>query len=197
MCAPPACLPINLTLQDSQLCISRTRAKASEFLSFNKMCSAHNCQVSDFGLSRTILVDNFLQTATKGTITHMPPEVLQDGLLSPSTDVYSFGIMLWEMISGGFPFNAMGQKDIMLAVVGGFRPPMPTFITPNIWALIQQCWDGDYKKRPNFASISRVLQSMESKIVMYSFIFLLECTRGIHLLLRIYSFIRQTLCCDQ
>lgn len=141
---------------------------------------AHDCQVSDFGLSRTVPINTFLQTATLGTVTHMPPELLEDGLLGPSADVYSFGIMLWEMISGGFPFQAMGQHDIVVSVVRGVRPPMPTFVTTTLWALIQQCWDGDHQKRPSFISIVGVLQSMTSEIVLYSLVFLDKTCMCLH-----------------
>lgn len=107
-----------------------------------------------------IPINTFLQTATLGTITHMPPELLRDGILAPSADIYSFGIMLWEMISGGFPFQGMSQHDIILAVVGGTRPTMPRFIPRDLWTLIQDCWHEDHFRRPSFTTVVGVLQGL-------------------------------------
>lgn len=56
-------------------------------------------QVADFGLSRQAECDS-VDTDTYGTVTHMPPELLMEGKLTKSADVYAFGVLLWEMYSG-------------------------------------------------------------------------------------------------
>ena len=58
------------------------------------------CKVGDFGLSRFLAEDTHIETFTCGTITHMPPEVLKGGVLTPAADVYSFAILLWELLTG-------------------------------------------------------------------------------------------------
>lgn len=58
------------------------------------------CKVSDFGLSRFLAEDTHLETFTYGTITHMPPELLKGGILTPSADVYSFAVLIWELLTG-------------------------------------------------------------------------------------------------
>ena len=56
-------------------------------------------QVADFGLSRQAGCDS-VDTDTYGTVTHMPPELLMEGKLTKSADVYAFGVLLWELYTG-------------------------------------------------------------------------------------------------
>lgn len=56
-------------------------------------------QVADFGLSRQA-ESQTVDTDTYGTVTHMPPELLMEGKLTKSADVYAFGVLLWEMYTG-------------------------------------------------------------------------------------------------
>lgn len=60
------------------------------------------CKVGDFGFSRLAINSTHIQTFTCGSVRAMPPEVLKDGFLTPAADVYSFGILLWELLRGGF-----------------------------------------------------------------------------------------------
>lgn len=63
------------------------------------------CKVGDFGMSRPLTqIKTHISTFTAGTISHMPPEVLRDGILTPATDVFSFGMILWELMAGKLPF---------------------------------------------------------------------------------------------
>ncbi|GMH40873.1 hypothetical protein BSKO_08777 [Bryopsis sp. KO-2023] len=118
------------------------------------------CKISDFGLSRTVPINTFLQTATLGTITHMPPELLRDGILGPAADVYSFGIMLWEMLSGNIPFKGQGHHDIILGVVAGSRPAMPNNVPRGMSALIEDCWRENHLRRPTFVHVIGRLQGI-------------------------------------
>jgi hypothetical protein len=62
---------------------------------------AVTAKISDFGLSRAMgSAVSHLSTNTVGTVTHMPPELLCSGQLRPAADVYSFGIMLWQVRQG-------------------------------------------------------------------------------------------------
>lgn len=69
-------------------------------------------QVADFGLSRQAECDS-VDTDTYGTVTHMPPELLMEGKLTKSADVYAFGVLLWEMYSGGILLLSMLSKPHM------------------------------------------------------------------------------------
>ena len=49
-------------------------------------------------------IKTHISTFTAGTVSHMPPEVLKDGILTPAVDVFSFGMLLWELMAGELPF---------------------------------------------------------------------------------------------
>lgn len=75
-------------------------------------------QVSDFGLSQVLPDSNQTQVSTKysGTVTHMAPELIEDGKVYPQGDVYAFGVIMWEVYTGATPYASMAHPQIM---VGG------------------------------------------------------------------------------
>ena len=119
------------------------------------------CKVSDFGLSRYIGNDDHLQTFTYGTITHMPPELLKNGVFSTAVDVYSFGILLWELLATTPPYPENNPGHILMTVVHEGRRPQITDRYPQMYAdLIKDCWKQDAAERPKFVQIVRRLKGM-------------------------------------
>ncbi|GFH21144.1 protein kinase domain-containing protein, partial [Haematococcus lacustris] len=91
-------------------------------------------KVGDFGLSRA-MGDNcptHLSTATVGTVTHMPPELLSEGRLRPSCDVYSFGIILWQLFTGEVPYAGMHYAVIVYQQA---LAPAPLPLLPELTSL--------------------------------------------------------------
>lgn len=119
------------------------------------------CKVSDFGLSRSMGKSDYIQTFTYGTITHMPPELLKDGVLTPAVDVYSFGMLLWELLSTSQPYPERNHGEIILAVVNEGRRPLIGPNYPEAFAnLIRDCWKQSRHDRPTFFDIVRRLKQM-------------------------------------
>lgn len=112
-------------------------------------------KVADFGLSRTLqLGQTHLSTQTHGTVTHMPPELLASGKLSPASDVYAFGILLWEMVSGTRPYEGMRAVQVLHRVVNlGERPVFPTHVPREFSKLAVDCWAAVPTERPTFHQI--------------------------------------------
>jgi serine/threonine protein kinase len=69
-------------------------------------------KVADFGLSKSLATaQTHLSTQTHGTVTHMAPELLENGKLSRASDVYSFGILMWELVNRRRPFEVTQGQD--------------------------------------------------------------------------------------
>ncbi|WIA33471.1 hypothetical protein OEZ86_006600 [Tetradesmus obliquus] len=117
-------------------------------------------KISDFGLAATLLDGaTHRSTASMGTITHMAPEVLRSGHMSTAADVYSFGIMMWEVYTNqqahqGLHYGAVVER----VVVRGERPKVPADMPNEYSLLMRSCWDGDAAKRPNFAQVITCLE---------------------------------------
>ena len=116
------------------------------------------CKVGDFGLSRVILHNTHIETFTCGTVRYMPPELLKDGLMTPAVDVYSYGMMMFELVSGHKPYPGKHHSDIVVSVVHGKRPSIPQHCPREFAMLIQDCWCQDHTKRPSFARILEELR---------------------------------------
>ncbi|GMH39105.1 hypothetical protein BSKO_07003 [Bryopsis sp. KO-2023] len=119
------------------------------------------CKVGDFGLSRFLALESHIETFTCGTATHMPPELLKGGVLSPAADVYSFGILLWELITGEAPYADKNQGEIILGVVNNQDRPIVSSAIPKEYAgLIRECWQQDHLDRPGFPEIMDRLRGL-------------------------------------
>ena len=75
-------------------------------------------QVADFGLSRQ--AGDSVDTDTYGTVTHMPPELLMEGKLTKSADVYAFGVLLWEMYTGEVMLSSMISDVAIMRCCGKY-----------------------------------------------------------------------------
>lgn len=97
------------------------------------------------------------KTDTLGMISYMPPEMLRMGHIGRFTDVYSFGMLLWEMVTSDVPYSEVGYNEILQEAINGKRPAIPDSTPPTITSLIKACWNSDYNKRPTSMEIIRCL----------------------------------------
>lgn len=119
----------------------------------------------DFGLSR---LDNSPTqragatdgTSLVGTLISMAPEIILQERYTSRADVFSFGIILWELWTGQVPHAGLMPVQLMFQVaVKGARPPIaPGSMPPTIARLIRQCWATDASTRPVFLEVVRKLQ---------------------------------------
>ncbi|CAD7695593.1 unnamed protein product [Ostreobium quekettii] len=111
------------------------------------------CKVGDFGFSRKIGMNTHIETFTCGTVSHQPPELLRDGILTPAADVYSFGLLMWQMVMGKAPYANMNNQRILVSVVDGRRPPLPENCPLSYNLLMTDCWQENHRERPGFEQI--------------------------------------------
>ncbi|GFR46725.1 hypothetical protein Agub_g8348 [Astrephomene gubernaculifera] len=122
-------------------------------------------KVADFGLSKTFNeTSTHMSTATVGTVTHMCPVLLLTGKMRPSCDVFSFGIMLWQMATGSTPFANMRYAEIVYKVaVTGMRPEFPPHVPKQLVDMAEACWAADPTIRPTFEQLVVQLDELLEK----------------------------------
>ncbi|XWS31314.1 hypothetical protein CRYUN_Cryun23aG0066000 [Craigia yunnanensis] len=120
------------------------------------------CKVGDFGLSR-IKRNTLVSGGVRGTLPWMAPELLNgsSSRVSEKVDVFSFGISMWEILTGEEPYADMHCGAIIGGIVKNIlRPPIPERCDPDWRKLMEQCWSPDPESRPSFTDITNRLRSL-------------------------------------
>lgn len=91
----------------------------------------------------------------------MAPESLSDNLFSVSSDVWSFGILMWEICTlGSTPYPGMSTKEVMRKVRDGYRLEKPEHCKREIYNIMFYCWDSLPDERPKFPEITKMLDNL-------------------------------------
>ncbi len=82
------------------------------------------------------------------------PEVIKHAKYDQRIDVYSFGIILYELFTSRLPYEGMPSLSAAAAVVeSGLRPSIPPDVPPAVADLMQRCWSGEAARRPQFVQV--------------------------------------------
>ncbi|GLI59525.1 hypothetical protein VaNZ11_001411 [Volvox africanus] len=133
------------------------------------------CKLSDFGCVRMLkppaedgsgpTFPHFTVTRALGTLTHMAPEVISKGaLLTSSVDVYSFGIMMAELVTGVPQDQCMPGKEAIQLARKGVRPTLPPYCPKEYRDVATACWSQDPHIRPTAAELVNVLQLLLNQV---------------------------------
>uniref|UniRef100_A0A8C7M355 Ephrin type-A receptor 7 n=1 Tax=Oncorhynchus kisutch TaxID=8019 RepID=A0A8C7M355_ONCKI len=122
------------------------------------------CKVSDFGLSRVIDDDPeavYTTTGGKIPVRWTAMEAIQYRKFTSASDVWSYGIVMWEVMSyGERPYWDMSNQDVIKAIEEGYRLPAPMDCPPGLHQLMLDCWQKDRADRPKFDQIVGILDKM-------------------------------------
>lgn len=117
--------------------------------------------ISDFGLSKIMNTQNeLIQSKACGDATYVAPECLRGPVYNQKCDVYSFAILMYEVITEShcYPNDpALLPKILALVATGEIRPQFKTPIKPGLKKLIERCWDHNPNNRPSFEAIFKAL----------------------------------------
>ncbi|KAL5179113.1 Integrin-linked protein kinase 1 [Glycine soja] len=126
--------------------------------------SADHLKVGDFGLSKLIKVQS-AHDVYKMTDRYMAPEVLKHRRYDKKVDVFSFAMILYEMLEGEPPFSNYEPYDGAKYVAEGHRPSFRgKGYIPELRELTEQCWDADMKQRPSFIEIIKHLEKIKENL---------------------------------
>ncbi|TKS79993.1 Ephrin type-A receptor 4-A [Collichthys lucidus] len=131
------------------------------------------CKVSDFGLSRVLEDDpeaayttreatgTYLSPGGKIPIRWTAPEAIAYRKFTTASDVWSYGIVMWEVVSyGERPYWDMNNQDVIKAIEEGYRLPAPMDCPVVLHQLMLDCWERERAERPTFSQILNMLDKL-------------------------------------
>jgi serine/threonine protein kinase len=122
--------------------------------------------VSDLGLCKPVNQPN-VKNEIYGVIPYMAPEVLRGKPYTKAADIYSFGIIMWEMTSGVPAFyNIPHDLNLYLNICLGTRPEIIEGTMPEYVELMKRCWDNDPEKRPTANELGNIFYEWDKKYPM-------------------------------
>lgn len=162
--------PSPLTMKDLVFCALDV-AKGCRYMESKRFIhrdiAARNCllsskgpgrvvKIADFGMARDIYRSDYYRKGGKAMlpIKWMPPEAFLDGIFTSKTDVWSFGVLLWEVFSLGLmPYTGLPNRDVMQLVTGGGRLDAPPGCPSPIYRIMADCWSPSPEERPSFSNL--------------------------------------------
>ncbi len=92
----------------------------------------------------------------------MAPELFDGGPITEKVDIFSYGVLLWECLTGAVPWGAVPSPMQIIYYVGvlGQRPPLPQACPPGLRALIEACWEERPGERPGFKEVLQQLEAL-------------------------------------
>uniref|UniRef100_A0A8C4DBG0 receptor protein-tyrosine kinase n=1 Tax=Dicentrarchus labrax TaxID=13489 RepID=A0A8C4DBG0_DICLA len=122
------------------------------------------CKVSDFGLSRVLEDDPeaaYTTTGGKIPIRWTAPEAISYRKFSSASDAWSYGIVMWEVMSyGERPYWEMSNQDVILSIEEGYRLPAPMGCPVALHQLMLHCWQKERSHRPKFTDVVSFLDKL-------------------------------------
>lgn len=147
---------------EERKCIHRDLAARNVFIDDNNVA-----KVGDFGLARDISDDDIYTKTSNGKVPWRwsSLESLRDGIYTSKSDVWSFGIVLWEITTyGELPYPTIKTPPALLSFLSsGKRMPRPDHCCKEVYVMMSSCWEENPLMRPTFAGITKQLEKYLKK----------------------------------
>jgi len=142
----------------SKSCIHRDLAARNVLVSEEKVL-----KIADFGLARDVEHMDYYRKTTEGRlpVKWMAPEALFESKYTSQSDVWSFGVLLWEIMTlGATPYPNIPVKKLFEELKRGERMKRPPSCPLNVYELMQTTWQCEPENRPTFSRIVRKLEDI-------------------------------------
>ncbi|XP_022533366.2 tyrosine-protein kinase Lyn [Astyanax mexicanus] len=118
------------------------------------------CKVADFGLARVIEENEYSASeGAKFPIKWTAPEAINYGSFTIKSDMWSFGILLYEIITHGkIPYTGLNNAEVMARVQRGYRIPQPELCPSKLYEIMTTCWKSSPEERPTFDYMQSILE---------------------------------------
>ncbi|XP_058466436.1 tyrosine kinase receptor Cad96Ca [Malaya genurostris] len=123
----------------------------------------HTCKVADFGFARDIVTSKVYERKSEGRlpIRWMATESLYDNIFTVKSDIWSFGILMWEIVTlGSTPYPGIAAADVMRKVRDGYRLEKPEHCRRELYNIMFYCWAKDPNERPDFPEVVEMLDRL-------------------------------------
>jgi len=124
------------------------------------------CKVTDFGMARDVQGDNIYERKSKGRlpVKWTAMEALLYGTYSTKSDVWSYGVLLYEIFTiGGSPYPRMDGRKIVHWLQQGHRMSKPQHVDEKLYGIMTKCWQENPDERPTFTELRNELNEMENQ----------------------------------
>ncbi|XP_067057024.1 fibroblast growth factor receptor 3-like isoform X1 [Acropora muricata] len=124
------------------------------------------CKVTDFGMARNVQLESVYERKTTGRIPvkWTAYEALTRGHYTTKSDVWSFGVVLYEIFTiGGQPYPRTNARKLVELLASGYRMQKPNHVAETLYLIMLNCWQEDPDDRPSFEQLRHELKLMEKQ----------------------------------
>ncbi|PWA94530.1 ACT domain-containing protein [Artemisia annua] len=161
----PTLLKISIDISKGMNYLHQNNIIHRDLKAANLLLDEHEVvKVADFGVAR-VKAQTGVMTAETGTYRWMAPEVIEHKPYDHKADVFSFGVVLWELLTGKLPYEYLTPLQAAVGVVQkGLRPTIPKNTPPKLVELLEKCWQQDPSLRPDFTEIIEILNQISKEV---------------------------------